>query len=161
MTKLGTYVVLRRVWNSIDFQGQRSRSQGLIFRRGDTPRFALPLLLLLLYNVYYRGYIAELQHYESQCDNILQEVSGALDFLNGLHHQYISVSTKTNALHEACEHLLAEQVADIFFYQYCTNAICIFKSSIGGRHGLNRMVVGFTTTYAIRAYRERCCEFEF
>jgi hypothetical protein len=29
----------------IDFQGQRSRAQGLIFRRGDTPCFALPLFL--------------------------------------------------------------------------------------------------------------------
>jgi hypothetical protein len=37
---------LKRIWNPIDFQGQRSRSQGLIFRRGDTPRFALPLLFL-------------------------------------------------------------------------------------------------------------------
>ena len=44
LTKLGTYLVLTRVWNPIDFQGQRSRSQGLIFRRGDTPRFALTLL---------------------------------------------------------------------------------------------------------------------
>jgi hypothetical protein len=26
-TKLGTYLVLRRVWNPIDFQGQRSRGQ--------------------------------------------------------------------------------------------------------------------------------------
>ena len=47
LTKLGTYLVLKRIWNPIDFQGQRSRSQGLIFRRGDTPRFALPLLNLL------------------------------------------------------------------------------------------------------------------
>lgn len=54
--------------------------------------------------------MGELQHYQSQCDEILKEVSGALDFLDGLHHQYISVSTKTNALHEACEDLLAEQV---------------------------------------------------
>jgi hypothetical protein len=46
LTKLGTYLVLRRVWNPIDFQGQRSRLQSLIFRRGDTPRFALPLLFL-------------------------------------------------------------------------------------------------------------------
>jgi hypothetical protein len=45
LTKLGTYLVLRRVWNTIDFQGQRSRSQGLIFRRGDTPCFALPLFI--------------------------------------------------------------------------------------------------------------------
>jgi hypothetical protein len=27
LTKLGTYIVLRRVWNPIDFQGQRSRGQ--------------------------------------------------------------------------------------------------------------------------------------
>ena len=31
-----------RIWNPIDFQ--RSRSLGQIFRRGDMPRFALPLL---------------------------------------------------------------------------------------------------------------------
>ena len=43
LTKLGTYLDLKRIWNPIDFQGQRSRSHGLIFRRGDTPRFALPL----------------------------------------------------------------------------------------------------------------------
>ena len=41
-------LVLRRVWNPIDFQGQRSRSQGLIFRRGDTPHFALPLLKIFM-----------------------------------------------------------------------------------------------------------------
>jgi hypothetical protein len=35
LTKLGTYLDLKRIWNPIDFQGQRSRSQGLIFRRGD------------------------------------------------------------------------------------------------------------------------------
>ena len=34
MTKLGTYLVLKKIWNPIDFQGQRWR---------DTPRFALPL----------------------------------------------------------------------------------------------------------------------
>jgi hypothetical protein len=42
LTKLGTYLDLKRIWNPIDFQGQRS--QGQIFRRGDMPRFALPLL---------------------------------------------------------------------------------------------------------------------
>jgi hypothetical protein len=31
LTKLGTYLVLKRIWNPIDFQGQRSRSQGQIF----------------------------------------------------------------------------------------------------------------------------------
>ena len=28
------------------------------------------------------------------------------------------------------------------------------------RRGRDRMVVGFTTTYAISAYHHRCCEFE-
>jgi hypothetical protein len=44
LTNLGTYLDLKRIWKPIDFQGQRSRSQSLIFRRGDKPRFALPLL---------------------------------------------------------------------------------------------------------------------
>jgi len=47
LTKLGTYLVLKRIWNPIDFQGQRSRSLGQIFRRGDTPCFALPLLVFV------------------------------------------------------------------------------------------------------------------
>ena len=31
---------------------------------------------------------------------------------------------------------------------------------LGARRGRNRMVVGFTTTYAISAYHHWCCEFE-
>ena len=31
LIKLGTYLVLRRIWNPIDFPGQRSRSPGQIF----------------------------------------------------------------------------------------------------------------------------------
>jgi hypothetical protein len=41
LTKLGTYLIVKRIWNPIDFQGQGSRSPGQIFRWGDTPRFAL------------------------------------------------------------------------------------------------------------------------
>ena len=52
----------------------------------------------------------ELEGHRGQCDKVLDEVSGALDYLMDLQRQYINVSTKTNALHEACEHLLAEQV---------------------------------------------------
>jgi hypothetical protein len=43
MKRKCTYLALKRIWNPIDFQGQRSRSPGQIFMRGDTPRFALPL----------------------------------------------------------------------------------------------------------------------
>ena len=50
MTKLGTYLVLRRIWNPIDFQGQRSRSPGQIVRLGDMPRFALPLFPFVLFD---------------------------------------------------------------------------------------------------------------
>ncbi|XP_062610105.1 conserved oligomeric Golgi complex subunit 3-like, partial [Saccostrea cucullata] len=57
----------------------------------------------------YRHYIEELQGYQDQCDGVLGEVTTALTYLEGLQKQYVSVSTKTNALHEACEHLLAEQ----------------------------------------------------
>jgi hypothetical protein len=35
MTKLGTWLVLRRVWNPIDFLGQRSMSLGLENRAVD------------------------------------------------------------------------------------------------------------------------------
>jgi hypothetical protein len=48
LTKLGTYLVLEKIWNPIDFQDQRSRSPGQIFRRGDTPRFALPLFIIIV-----------------------------------------------------------------------------------------------------------------
>jgi hypothetical protein len=34
-------LLTKRIWNPIDFLGQRSRSPGQIFRRGDTPHFAL------------------------------------------------------------------------------------------------------------------------
>ncbi|XP_076096896.1 conserved oligomeric Golgi complex subunit 3-like isoform X2 [Mytilus galloprovincialis] len=75
----------------------------------------------------YRSYITELQHYESQCESILQEVSGALDFLNGLQHQYISVSTKTNALHEACEDLLTEQTRLMNTAENISNKLSYFN----------------------------------
>jgi hypothetical protein len=39
LTKLGIYLVLRRIWNPIDFQGQKSPGQ--IFRQADMPRVAL------------------------------------------------------------------------------------------------------------------------
>ena len=36
----------------------------------------------------------------------------------------------------------------------------IFTISLGGHHGRDRMVVGFTITYAISAYHHQRCEFE-
>jgi hypothetical protein len=36
----------------------------------------------------------------------------------------------------------------------------LHSSNRRGRHGCDRMVVGFTTTYAISVYQHWCCEFE-
>ena len=43
--KLGTYLVLERIWNPIDFQGHRVKLLGEGIR---TPRFVLPLLIVKL-----------------------------------------------------------------------------------------------------------------
>ncbi|KAJ8310120.1 hypothetical protein KUTeg_011985 [Tegillarca granosa] len=75
----------------------------------------------------YRSYIEELQGYKEQCDGVLAEVSGALEFLNGLQNQYIKVSTKTNALHDACEHLLAEQTRLINTAENISNKLSYFN----------------------------------
>lgn len=54
-----------------------------------------------------------LMGHRDQCDGVLGEVTQALNHLQELQKQYVNVSTKTNALHDACEHLLAEQVRDL------------------------------------------------
>jgi hypothetical protein len=41
-----------------------------------------------------------------------------------------------------------------------TPSMILDISKCRGRRGRDRMVVGFTTTYAISAYHHRCCEFE-
>ena len=38
--------------------------------------------------------------------------------------------------------------------------VCFYKDHETGCHGRDRMVVGFTTTYAIGAYHHKCCDFE-
>jgi hypothetical protein len=38
--------------------------------------------------------------------------------------------------------------------------VILFQISTGGLRGRDRMVVGFTTTYAISAYHHKRCEFE-
>ena len=60
LTKLGTCLVLGRVWNPIYFQGQRSRSPGQIFRRGDMPHFVLPLLGRICFQ---NGYGSAILHF--------------------------------------------------------------------------------------------------
>ena len=58
----------------------------------------------------FSAYSEQLKHYRDHCDVILKEISEALGFLQDLHRQHLFVSTKTGALHEACEQLLQDQV---------------------------------------------------
>ncbi|XP_033638194.1 conserved oligomeric Golgi complex subunit 3-like isoform X2 [Asterias rubens] len=59
----------------------------------------------------YRCYCDQLKDYRDQCDKVLDEVSDALTHLEELQKQYVHVSTKTNALHEACEESLQDQTS--------------------------------------------------
>ena len=67
--------------------------------------------MLLLVLSASRQFITDLHSHKGDCDHIMDEVSEALGHLDQLRQKYVKVSTKTNALHEACEHLLAEQVS--------------------------------------------------
>lgn len=57
----------------------------------------------------YKVYCDQLHHYQQQCQQVLDEVSAALNHLSDLQQQYVHVSTKTNALHEACEESMNDQ----------------------------------------------------
>ena len=57
-----------------------------------------------------RAYCAQLTEYRAQCDAILNEVSTAIDQLKQTKQKYDFVSTKTDAMHKACENLLEDQV---------------------------------------------------
>nr|XP_033803321.1 conserved oligomeric Golgi complex subunit 3 [Geotrypetes seraphini] len=57
----------------------------------------------------YRDLKDYLSGFQEQCDAILRDVNSALQHLESLQKQYLFVSTKTGALHEACEQLLKEQ----------------------------------------------------
>lgn len=63
--------------------------------------------LLVLFSRQMRDYLSGFQE---QCDAILNDVNRALQHLESLQKQYLFVSNKTGALHEACEQLLKEQV---------------------------------------------------
>ena len=65
---------------------------------------------IFILSLIYRSYAEQLRSYRDHCDSILKEVEKALDYLKELEKQHIFVSTKTGALHEACEQLLEDQV---------------------------------------------------
>lgn len=60
--------------------------------------------------LYFSAYSEQLKQYRDHCDVILNEITEALRYLQDLQKQHLFVSTKTGALHEACEQLLQDQV---------------------------------------------------
>nr|XP_018668391.1 conserved oligomeric Golgi complex subunit 3 [Ciona intestinalis] len=56
-------------------------------------------------------HVETLKQHREYCQYITQDVNKALQYLDDLEKEYVYVSTKSNALHEACEHLLADQTA--------------------------------------------------
>lgn len=57
----------------------------------------------------YTEYLQTLKQYHDHCKNIISVIDEALTSINELDKKYVFVSTKTNALHDACEQLLADQ----------------------------------------------------
>lgn len=57
----------------------------------------------------YRDYVSQLEGHRAECHTLLAHLDEALENLQHLSSQYMSVSNKTSALHTDCEHLLAEQ----------------------------------------------------
>ncbi|XP_060583115.1 conserved oligomeric Golgi complex subunit 3-like isoform X2 [Ruditapes philippinarum] len=91
----------------------------------------------------YRCHIEELESFRAQCDGVLDEVSSGLEYLMNLQQQYINVSTKTNALHEACEHLLAEQTRLMNTAESISNKLSYFNEldSISSKLGSPQLTV--------------------
>ena len=62
---------------------------------------------------------------------MIEEVEQCLEFLTVLKTDYVRVATKTNALHEACENLLEDQVtlADLYvgFWQAGLGLFVVIK----------------------------------
>ncbi|XP_064456562.1 conserved oligomeric Golgi complex subunit 3-like isoform X2 [Ornithodoros turicata] len=58
---------------------------------------------------HYTNYVCEATAYHNQCCDLLREINTSMEQLEMLQKEYLFVANKTNALHEACEQLLADQ----------------------------------------------------
>jgi hypothetical protein len=103
LTKLGTYLVLKRIWNPIDFLGQN-------FRRGDTSHFALPLFtfytrqhikidIYLINDLYHLVIQTPLSNVRGPSNYIIHLVAGG----NSVYHiPHFGNSKKKNTHHLFC-----------------------------------------------------------
>lgn len=75
-----------------------------------------PLLFII-----FSAYIEELSSHYEQYNTLSNNLRQALESLEILREKYAFVSNKTNSLHEACEHLLTQQVKTL------TNTYSLFS----------------------------------
>ena len=68
-----------------------------------------------------------MQSNKSECDAVLEQVSLALTYLEELKVKYVTVSRKTNALHEDCENLLEEQARLVATAESITDKLGYFN----------------------------------
>ncbi|KAK3783773.1 hypothetical protein RRG08_063434 [Elysia crispata] len=93
----------------------------------------------------YRQYTEGLGQYRQQCSSVLEEVSSTLEYLRQLQEQYVHVSTKTNALHDECEHLLAEQTRLMDLAESISNKLSYFNELDSISTKLNRQTLSVTS----------------
>lgn len=93
----------------------------------------------------YRQYTEGLAQYRQQCSSVVEEVSSTLEYLRQLQEQYVHVSTKTNALHDECEHLLAEQTRLMDLAENISNKLSYFNELDSISTKLNRHTLTVTS----------------
>ncbi|BFZ06191.1 hypothetical protein BsWGS_09229 [Bradybaena similaris] len=108
--------------------------------------------------ILFSHYTDELQQYREQCSSVLSEVNNALEYLQQLHTQYVHVSTKTNALHEECEHLLAEQTQLMDLAESINNKLSYFNEldSISVKLGRQTLAVTSETFIPLLSRMDEC-----
>lgn len=92
-----------------------------------------------------RTYAAQLSSYRTHCDSILNEVEAALQHLQDLKQKHLLVSTKTGALHEACEQLLQDQTKLMNMAESISNKLSYFNALDHLRHKLNSPTFSVTS----------------
>ncbi|XP_032237953.2 conserved oligomeric Golgi complex subunit 3 [Nematostella vectensis] len=85
----------------------------------------------------YRSYSDHLKKFRDHCDSILEEIEAALSQLHELQRQHVMVSTKTGALHGACEQLLQDQTRLVNMAESISNKLSYFNTLEHLRHKLN------------------------
>ncbi|XP_077988329.1 conserved oligomeric Golgi complex subunit 3-like [Glandiceps talaboti] len=93
----------------------------------------------------YKEHVDQLREYRKQCDQVLEEVSNALKHLEDLQRQYMFVSTKTNALHEACEQSVEEQTRLVNTAESISNKLSYFNELGRMSHKLSSPTLSVTS----------------